>query len=84
MRKKQADFYKQYNLEQLIKQVNTDLCQINEFDQDQYEDWFSQVYPLENIITATDDDPYCQFLLSKGDALESRLNQWLNLVKTTE
>ena len=80
--KKQDDFYKQYTLQQLIDQVALDLPVLDNYNQQQYEDWFSHVYPLENIISATDNDPYCIFILSQGKPLKNRLKQWLNLVTT--
>ena len=82
IRKRQDDFYKQYSIDELIAQVKLDLIKIDNYDQDQYEDWFSQVYPLDKLTNATLDNPYCIFLLNQDKSLKQKLIQWLNLITT--
>lgn len=80
--KRQDKFYKKYTLQQLIGEVLQDISIIDRYNQQQYEEWFSHVYPIEEIVNANDNNPYCIFILSKGKPLKHKLKQWLNSVTT--
>ena len=82
LRKSQQDYCINYTLDQLIDQVRKDLIILHKFDETQYEDWFTLVYPMGELINTDDNNPYCKFILTYGEPLAKRLEQWLNYVTT--
>ena len=80
--KRQDDFYKQYTIDQLIKQVMIDLPNIERYNQQQYEEWFSHIYPIEELVNKASYTAYTAWIINQGKPLKQRLEQWLNYVTT--